>query len=150
MKANIKKVAKKASKSKLAVKQAQVLKEYFIHQDGPLYHLFTDPRGVVQVVRLNKTDLLQNLYADHGLAPGSDNKPGLGRKTFRMIRHHNVINGKLPIAGRKKGIYEFIELHAPRGTTYVQAAALLAAEKRSIPDRTAGLEAKIAARLGKK
>jgi hypothetical protein len=47
---------------------------------------------------------------------------------------------------RKKGIYEFIELHAPRGTTYVQAAA----EKRSIPDRTAGLEAKIAARLGKK
>ena len=106
-KSNVSKVKALASSSKVATKQAQVLTEYFVHQDGGLYNVFTDPRGVVQVIRTNKSDVLQNLHIDHGLAAGSDNKPGLGRRMFRTIRMNNVINGKLPISGKKKGVYEF-------------------------------------------
>ena len=106
-KQNVNKVKAAASSSKVAAKQAQVLAEYFSHQDGGLYHVFTDPRGVVQVIKTNKSDILQNLLFDHGLAPGSESKPGLGRRMLRMVRMNNVINGKLPISGKLKGVYEF-------------------------------------------
>jgi hypothetical protein len=45
--------------------------------------------------------------------------------------------------------YRFIETRAPRGTTYDRAKMLLSAEARARADRTAALEAKIAARLDK-
>jgi len=106
-KANVTKVKRAAANSKIAAKQAKVLSEYFVHQDGALYHLFTDPRGVVQLMRMAKADVLQNMLFDYGLAPGSEGKPGLGRRMLRLVRLNNVVNGKLPISGKRKGVYEF-------------------------------------------
>lgn len=106
-KANIKKVKNAAANSKVATKQAAVLAEYFVHQDGALYHLFKDPRGVTQLMKMAKADVLQNLLFDYSLAPGSESKPGLGRRMLRSIRLNNVVNGKLPISGKRKGVYEF-------------------------------------------
>jgi cell division protein FtsI/penicillin-binding protein 2 len=56
-------------------------------------------------------------------------------------RHWDALNET------EKSIFRFIEAHAPRGTTYDRAVALLAAEKKA---GAAALEKKITARLSKK
>ncbi len=49
---NVKPIQQKAAKSKIAAKKAQILAEYFVHQNGGIYNLFTDPSGITQVLKV--------------------------------------------------------------------------------------------------
>jgi hypothetical protein len=103
---NVKPVQQKAARSKVAAKRAQVLSEYFVHQNGGIYNLFTDPSGVTQVLKVTTDQVLENLLFDHGMSPGTKSKPGIARQMVRQVRLNNVINGKISISGKKKGLYQ--------------------------------------------
>lgn len=106
---NVKPIQQKAASSKIAAKKAQVLSEYFVHQNGGIYNLFTDPSGVTQVLKVTGDQVLENLLFDHGMSPGTKSKPGIGRQMLRQIRLSNVINGKIPISGKHKGLYQVLD-----------------------------------------
>ena len=103
-------IRKKAVKSKMAVKRNTVLSEYFVHQNGSIYNLFTDPRGFSQILKVTGEQVLENLSIDHGLARGTQARPGAGRRMLRDVRLHNVVNGKISIAGKRKGLYQVEDL----------------------------------------
>ena len=61
------------------------------------------------MLKVTSDQVLENLLFDHGMSPGTKSKPGIGRQMLRQIRLSNVINGKIPISGKHKGLYQVMD-----------------------------------------